>query len=96
MNEEISATQRAQKKLDKALNKNDKFGKKQAASNVEIKFRQEQLKFTREREKLKHQLEGAKNEESKGAIKDKIKEITKSFKDFKKKQMVQIKALRKG
>lgn len=94
--ENLTGPQKAEMKLQKAMSKNDKFGKKQRASEVEIDFRKEQLKYERNKERAIHDIKAAKDETSKGAARDKLAELKKKWKEYKKKQLNAIKILRNG
>ena len=96
LNEKLTGTQKAQKRLDKAMSKTDKFGKKARASEVEIDLRKDQLKYEREKEKVKREIESATDNTSKGMAKDKLKKLKEDWKETKKKAINQIKILRKG
>jgi len=96
ISEGLTGPQKAEKKLQKAMSKTDKFGKKQRAAEVEIDFRKNQLKYEREKERVEHDIKAVKDETSRGAAKDKLAKLKSDWKDTKKKALNDIKILRKG
>jgi hypothetical protein len=94
VNEE-NAVQKARRKLLKATDKVDKFDNKSRAAQEEIQLRQGKVDYEKDKEKLKHQIDSASDEKTKGAAKDDLKKVKKDWKNEKKQLSDRIKALRK-
>lgn len=93
LNEENSV-QKARKKLLKATGKVDKYDNKGRAAKEEIELRKGKLQYEQEKERLKHQIDSASDEATKGGAKDDLKKIKKDWKSEKKQLSDRIKSLR--
>lgn len=89
-----SAIQKAQDKLKKANQKADSFEVRARAAREEADYRDDQVRYEQQKERLRRQRDSADNKVEKERIKKQLRELKENWKEEKKRALDRIKQLR--